>query len=316
MATKQLEAVVDTPLSDSKTKLGSMIRQINERITDECLSVVESGKYFDVIEKDKIYKQKNDIGVFGTFREFVEEVYVKTQIFTFAQVKQRIQVSRRYQWIKDNRPEETASPLPGSISQIKPLLTYEDPKQVADIWWKGTRDLLRSGKSITGDNIDKYRSGAIDIEAEPVSQGNGDTATGDEPSDIDFSDTTKTVTRTAGQLSTLDRIQALAEAGVIPANSREVIENDTIRVPEQHLEEWNERDPERFKKIARLVFGAALTYKAAKDLLNQYLTAEDKIQIGENLRLVDFVYLAISMGGKGSVSFRGYTVTADPQVKA
>jgi hypothetical protein len=315
MATKTLEAV-ETPLSDSKTKLGSMIRQINERITDECLSVVESGKYFDVIEQDKIYKQKNDYGTFETFREFVEEVYVKTGIFTFTQVKDRIRVSRRYQAIVAKKPAETTAPLPGSISQIKPLLAYE-PEQAAEIWWDGVPALIKSGRRVTGDNIDKYRRGAIDIPSEPVSQGNGDVATDDEPTDLDFSDTgtTETVTRTAAQLSTLDRIQALAVEGVIPANSREALENDTIRVPENHLSEWNEQEPERFKQIARLVFGAALTYDESKKLLSAHITSEGKIKIGETLRLVDFVYLAIAKGGRGSVSFRGYTVIAEPDAE-
>ena len=167
--------------------------------------------------------------------------------------------------------------------------------------------------------MDKFRRGAIDITPdEPVSgrskAGNGHKETdieSGEPSDMDFSTpeaiAAEATPRTLAAQEALARIGELVDQSVLSEDARNAIQDDKIRVSESQLEAWNDLDPETFKKVGRLIFNAALAYDKALELLSE--------KMGESTSLLKFVLVSVANGGKGSVTFRGYTVTAEPVAK-
>lgn len=297
MPQKTLE-VLEAP--QRKTRLQSIITRINKSLGNEYLAWIQTGIDLEIIERDKIFTEHNH----DSFKEFVESEYAG--IFDYKQARRRIYIAQRHQATLANKPPDDPDlPEPKSIAQLIPLLSYS-PDEAAKIYWDAARLQVKDQGRVTGQFIEKYRRGATDIQAEtvPIESTNGDSEHGEEPSDIDFSEAPTSPTLTIAATETLDKIEALSKEGVLPVNSRSAIENGVIRVAQEDLERWNECDEDRFKKIGRLIFNAALSYESAIRVLSK--------PMDETTTLLNFVYLSIASGGRGSVTFRGYTVSAVP----
>lgn len=105
----------------------------------------------------------------------------------------------------------------------------------------------------------------------------------------------------------LEHVERLEKTGVFPERSVEAIVKGFIKLSAKKAKKWQSQDDETFQRIGRLIFWSSLTYRDALRIL--------KHPMDENYSLVKFVYLSIAHGGRGSVTFRGYTVTAAPLTK-
>ena len=125
MATKTLEVL--EPETGKKTTFGAMLTRISKNLRDSIIRQLEAGSDWDVIEKDKMYLKDHPD---KTFKEWAEYQYATDFQSPYKTVRELIDYSRIYKAILAAKPDDTDVPLPNSLSQMKPLRSYEPLKKL------------------------------------------------------------------------------------------------------------------------------------------------------------------------------------------